>query len=97
MRFCSPYEKNVLHDILVSSYECDPFTDRIILLNKIPGDDKTDEVIVDSLTVGILRFDLKEMDYAFEPSVSGAHILLKHTYLKTVMLKKIPGILMVRK
>jgi phosphoadenosine phosphosulfate reductase len=88
VRFCSPYEKSVFHDILMSTYECDPFTDRIILLNKIPGDDKTDEVIVDSLTVGILRFDLQKIDYTFEPSVSGAHILLKQTELKTFVLKK---------
>lgn len=88
LRFCSPYERTVLHDILMSAYKCDPFADRVILLNKIPGDDKTDEVIADSLTVGILRFDLHSLDYVFEPSISGAGILLKETEMKTVVLKK---------
>ncbi|WP_319508425.1 phosphoadenosine phosphosulfate reductase family protein [uncultured Methanolobus sp.] len=88
VRFCSPYERSILHDLLLSSFAYDPLTERIILLNKIPGDDKNDEVIVDGLFFGTLRFDMQRMDYVFEPSVSGAHILLKHTDQKTVVLKK---------
>jgi phosphoadenosine phosphosulfate reductase len=88
VRFCSPYERGVLHELLISLFESDPFGERVILLNKIPGDDKVDEVIVDSLVVGILRFDMQKMDYTLEPSVSGAQILLEHTNLKTVVLKK---------
>jgi phosphoadenosine phosphosulfate reductase len=88
VRFCSPYEREVLHDFLIAEFGTDPLCDRIILLNKIPGDDKTDEVIVDSFVFGILRFDMQKMDYSFEPSVPGAHILIGNTEKKTVVLKK---------
>ncbi|SFM89477.1 phosphoadenosine phosphosulfate reductase domain-containing protein [Methanolobus profundi] len=88
VRFCSPYERSVLHELLMAAFECDPLGDRIILLNKIPGDDKTDEILVDGLFFGIFRFDIQKMDYVFEPSVQGANILLENTTCKTVVLKK---------
>ena len=88
VRFCSPFERKILADKLVSSYGCDPIGDRIVLLNKIPGDDKTDEIIVDGLHFGILRFDLSVMDYKFDLMVEGAKILLNHTGKKTVVIKR---------
>lgn len=88
VRFCSPFEKKVLHEQLVKSFGCDPLGERVVLLNKIPGDDKTDEVIVDGLFFGILRFDLQSMDYEFEPMVQGAKVLLGNCSTKIVTLKK---------
>ncbi|WP_340819077.1 phosphoadenosine phosphosulfate reductase family protein [Methanolobus sp. WCC4] len=88
VRFCSPYERSVLYDLLTGTFGCDPLGERIVLLNKIPGDDKTDEVIVDGLLFGTLRFDIQNMDYVFEPSVDGANILLGHTVHKTLILKR---------
>ncbi|KXS42437.1 MAG: hypothetical protein AWU59_1630 [Methanolobus sp. T82-4] len=88
VRFCSAYERQVLHEQLMKSFSCDPIDERIVLLNKIPGDDKTDEVIVDGLFFGILRFDLRLMDYTFEPMVQGAKILLGHCINKIVSIRK---------
>ena len=88
VRFCSPFERKILANQLMSAYGCDPLGDRIILLNKIPGDDKTDEVIVDGLHFGVLRFDLSVMDYKFDLMVEGAKILLTHTEKKTVVIKR---------
>ncbi len=88
VRFCSPHEREVLDSRLRSSFGGNPLGDRLILLNKIPGEDKTDEVIVDGFIFGILRFELLIMDYNFEPSVQGAKILLKHRLGRKVELKK---------
>ena len=88
VRFCSPYERSVLHEHLLRSFGCDPIGERLVLLNKIPGDDKTDEVIVDSLYFGVLSFDMHLMDYRFEPMVQGAKILIGHSPRKLVILKK---------
>jgi len=88
VRFCSPYEREVLTRQLFSAFGCNPLGDRLILLNKIPGEDKTDEVLVDGFIFGILRFELSEMDYSFEPSLQGAKILLKHAEGRKVELKK---------
>jgi phosphoadenosine phosphosulfate reductase len=88
IRFCSPYEREVLNRQLYSAFGHSPLEDRLILLNKIPGEDKTDEVLVDGFIFGILRFELSKMDYSFEPSLLGAKIFLKHSKGKKVKLKK---------
>ncbi|MDD4249981.1 MAG: phosphoadenosine phosphosulfate reductase family protein, partial [Methanosarcina sp.] len=88
VRFCSPYERELLSGQLISAFDCDPLGDRLILLNKIPGEDKTDEVIVDGFIFGVLRFELSKMDYSFEPSLQGAKILLKSAEGRKVELKK---------
>jgi len=88
VRFCSPYERGVLRQQLLDQYGCDPLGDRLILLNKIPGDDRTDEVIVDGLVLGVLYFDLRSMDFRFDPSADGAAILVVHTDRRTVVLEK---------
>jgi phosphoadenosine phosphosulfate reductase len=88
VRFCSPYEREVIDRQLHSAFGCNPLEDKLILLNKIPGEDKTDEVLVDGFIFGILRFELSKMDYSFEPSLQGAKILLKHAKGRKVELKK---------
>lgn len=88
VRFCSSHEREILDSQLRSSFDGNPLGNKLILLNKIPGEDKTDEVIVDGFIFGILRFELARMDYNFEPSVQGAKILLKHGLGKKVELKK---------
>ncbi|AKB18717.1 phosphoadenosine phosphosulfate reductase family protein [Methanosarcina sp. WWM596] len=88
VRFCSPYEREVIEKQLISTFGCDPLGDRLILLNKIPGEDKTDEVLIDGFIFGVLRFELSKMDYSFEPSLQGAKILLKSAEGRNVELKK---------
>ncbi|HUV81677.1 MAG TPA: phosphoadenosine phosphosulfate reductase, partial [archaeon] len=91
VRFCSPYERGTLHEILICRYGSDPLGNRIILLNKIGGEDKTDQVIVDGLILGILRYDLKNMDWQLDLSMEGAAILTGYTNQRTVELSDIKG------
>ncbi|HUV83530.1 MAG TPA: phosphoadenosine phosphosulfate reductase, partial [archaeon] len=91
VRFCSPYERGTLHEILINRYGSDPLGNRIILLNKIGGEDKTDQVIVDGLILGILRYDLKIMDWQLDLSMEGAAILTGYTNQRTVELSDIKG------
>lgn len=88
IRFCSPHEKEVLKGLLLTAFGCDPLGDRLVLLNKTTGDDRTDEVIVDGLHFGILRFDMKTLGYVFDLSIDGAKILAANTANKTVELRK---------
>jgi phosphoadenosine phosphosulfate reductase len=46
--------------------------DRIVLLNSVPGLDRFDEVIVDGVVVGALRFSLESLSYEFLPRIEGA-------------------------
>jgi phosphoadenosine phosphosulfate reductase len=91
VRFCSPYERGILHDILTARYGIDPLGERIVLLNKIGGEDKTDQVIVDGLVFGILRFDLKTLDWQFDLSMDGAALMAQYTKHRTVELSDVPG------
>ncbi|MFP4655053.1 MAG: phosphoadenosine phosphosulfate reductase family protein [Methanohalobium sp.] len=87
IRFCSSYERKILSQKLISTYGCNPIKDKLILFNKIPGEDKTDEVIVDGYHFGTLRFDLETLDYQFDLSLNGAKILQNYTDNKTVTIK----------
>jgi len=91
VRFCSPYERSIIHDVLTHSYGTDPLGERIILLNKIGGEDKTDQVIVDGLVLGILRFDLKYLDWRLDLSMDGATLIAQHTRSRTVELSDVKG------
>ncbi|WP_440953449.1 phosphoadenosine phosphosulfate reductase domain-containing protein [Methanococcoides sp. FTZ1] len=88
IRFCSPYERDVLGELLLSEYGCDPIGQHMVLLNKIPGDDKTDEVIVDGFNVGVLFYDMHTMGDRFEPSAMGAQLIHSLSDRKTVVLGK---------
>ncbi|MCD4844915.1 MAG: phosphoadenosine phosphosulfate reductase family protein [Methanosarcinales archaeon] len=88
VRFCSPYERSILHDILITEYGTDPLESRLILLNKIGGDDKTDQVIVDGLFLGILHFNLAILDWKLDLNIEGAAILAQYTGRRTIELSE---------
>lgn len=75
-RFASPYEKNIINELISKSFGENPISEKLILLNKIPGEDKTDEIIVDGLHFGILRFDMKELAFKLDLMVEGACALI---------------------
>ena len=52
VRFASPHEKKIIHDLVSKSFGENPIDEKLILLNKIPGEDKTDEIIVDGFISG---------------------------------------------
>jgi phosphoadenosine phosphosulfate reductase len=84
VRFCSPYERSILRGLFDKNYGCDPIGERLTLLNKIPGDDKADEVIVDGLTIAVVYYDLKDADYKLDLRLYGAKLLLAMSKMKTV-------------
>jgi phosphoadenosine phosphosulfate reductase len=76
VRFASPHEKNLINELIFQSFGENPIAEKLILLNKIPGEDKTDEIIVDGLHFGILRFDMKDLAFKFDLMVEGACALI---------------------
>lgn len=91
VRFCSPHERGIIHTVLTAEYGTDPLGSRIILLSRIGGEDKTDQVVVDGTVFGILRFDLKSLDWKLDLSQEGADIMSQYTDARTVELSGIPG------
>jgi phosphoadenosine phosphosulfate reductase len=47
---------------------------KIILLNSAPGHDRFDEVIMDGRVIGVLKYDVKRLDYSFLPRLAGARL-----------------------
>ena len=76
IRFASPHEKSIIDKLVLKSFGQNPLAKKLILLNKIPGDDKTDEVIVDGFYFGILRFDLEELEFKLDLMIDGASALI---------------------
>ncbi|PWB54857.1 MAG: phosphoadenosine phosphosulfate reductase [Candidatus Methanoperedenaceae archaeon] len=76
VRFASPHEKKIMDDLILEFFGENPIADKLILLNKIPGEDKTDEIIVDGFHFGILRFDMSELAFKLDLMVEGACALI---------------------
>ncbi|MCK9323725.1 MAG: reductase, partial [Candidatus Methanomethylophilaceae archaeon] len=53
----------------------DPLDGRMIFFNKIPGEDRTDEIIAHGEVIGVIRFDIKENSLKIELRQPGADIL----------------------
>jgi len=48
---------------------------RLVFLNKVSGEDRSDEVVVGGKVIGTLRFDLKRNDYLFDLKLEGACLI----------------------
>ncbi|MCG2727523.1 MAG: phosphoadenosine phosphosulfate reductase family protein [Candidatus Methanoperedenaceae archaeon] len=77
VRFSSQHERNIINDLMLKSFGPNPLAGKLILLNKIPGEDKTDEMLVDGIRFGILRFDMKELTFKLDLMVEGACALIQ--------------------
>ncbi len=68
---------DLLCRLLEEDYGCGGLLrDRFVLLNKVAGEDRTDEVYVDGRLFGVLEFDLRTLSHRFRPRLFGAGILL---------------------
>ncbi len=85
VRFSSPHEKKLIHDLMLKSFGFNPLDGKIVLLNKIPGEDKTDEIIVDGVRFGILRFDMKELCFKLDLMIEGAVALIQSGAQKKIV------------
>jgi len=61
-----------------------------IFLNKVAGEDRSDEIIVDGYVIGAMRFDLQANDFFLELRAEGA-ALVKETAKKFVKARKVEG------
>ena len=52
----------------------EPLRNKMIFLNKIPGEDRTDEIVAHGAVLGILRFDLRENRHILEIRQPGAEL-----------------------
>jgi phosphoadenosine phosphosulfate reductase len=53
----------------------DRLRSRLIYLNKVSGEDRSDEVVVGGRVIGTLRFDLKRNEHLFDLKLEGANLI----------------------
>ncbi|MCZ7357094.1 MAG: phosphoadenosine phosphosulfate reductase family protein [Candidatus Methanoperedens sp.] len=86
VRFASPHEQKIIQNLVLNSFGTNPMEGKLILLNKIPGEDKTDEILVDGLHFGVLRFDMKELNFKLDLMIEGAKALIESGIRKKLVL-----------
>ena len=76
IRLCSKRGKEILSGIFVEIYGCsDLLEERIILLNKIAGQDRRDQVILDGRHIATLWFDVPAQSFRLDLESWGAALL----------------------
>jgi len=85
VRFASPHENSIIDELVLQSFGANPLSGKLILLNKIPGEDKTDEIIVDGLRFGVLRFDMLELTFRLDLMLEGAQGLIESGIMKKLV------------
>ncbi|MCZ7362424.1 MAG: phosphoadenosine phosphosulfate reductase, partial [Candidatus Methanoperedens sp.] len=82
VRFASPHDHMIINELIQKSFDAAPLDGKLILLNKIPGEDKTDEILVDGIRFGALRFDMKGLVFKLDLMIDGAKALMDSGILK---------------
>jgi len=77
-----------LADLVERHFRCGDQLDGVqVFLNKIAGEDRTDEVVVDGEVVAMLRFDMRRQQLVLDLKEAGAMLLVKHAKKGVVRLK----------
>ena len=69
----------------------DLFKGKLLFLNKVAGEDRTDEIIFQGTTIGVLRFDLRTNDFALDLRLDGALLLSSYALKGIVILHHSSG------
>lgn len=76
VRLCSGAGRELLRELFVKEFGCADFLNgRIILLNKIAGLDRRDQVILDGLHIATLWFDITSESHKIDLEPAGAALL----------------------
>jgi phosphoadenosine phosphosulfate reductase len=68
-----------------------PFEGRMIFFNKIPGEDRTDEIVAHGVVIGILRFDMKDNDLKIELRQAGVDLVADAATKNVVSFSNLSG------
>ncbi|MCZ7380812.1 MAG: phosphoadenosine phosphosulfate reductase family protein [Candidatus Methanoperedens sp.] len=85
VRFSSQHEREIINNLMLESFGSNLISGKLVLLNKIPGEDKTDEILVDGIRFGVLRFDMKELTFKLDLMVEGASALINSGILSKLV------------
>ncbi|MCZ7385388.1 MAG: phosphoadenosine phosphosulfate reductase family protein [Candidatus Methanoperedens sp.] len=85
VRFSSQHERKIINSLMLEFFGSNSLAGKFVLLNKIPGEDKTDEILVDGIRFGVLRFDMKELTFKLDLMIEGASALINSGILSKLV------------
>lgn len=68
-----------------------PLDKKMIFLNKIPGEDRSDEIIAHGSVIGVLRFDIETNGYSLEIRQGGAELFSEYATKNIVRFGNMSG------
>jgi len=91
IRPCMEGTRQLLIELFQEKFSTDyPFRHSLSFLNKVAGEDRTDEVIVAGMVIGVLRFDMVQKKHVFDLRLPGA-MLLNDIASKGIVVLNGPG------
>jgi len=82
----------LINETIKKHFNCELIpSDKVAVLNKAPGYDRFDEVIIDGRVQGVLKFNAEKMDFEFLPRVEGARRIWKNKGKKFVEISESAG------
>ncbi|MDR3075630.1 MAG: phosphoadenosine phosphosulfate reductase family protein [Candidatus Methanoplasma sp.] len=92
IRPCMGDSIGLINDIFTESFGTDrPIEGRMMFLNKIPGEDRSDEIIVHGEVIGVIRFDIRDRVYRLELRQAGADIFAVEAKKNAVGFRNMSG------
>ncbi len=89
VRLCSASGRQLLKELFNQNYGCSDFLgERIILLNKIAGIDRRDQVFLDGYHIATLWFDITTGTYRLDLELAGAALLAKRAKKSVVICRR---------
>ena len=80
-----PSDIKLINETIKAQYGCELIPeDKIVILNNAPGEDRFDEIVMDSEIIGAIRYDIKLKKFIFLPSLEGAIRIWKKSRKKYV-------------
>jgi phosphoadenosine phosphosulfate reductase len=82
----------VVNDLFKKVFGTDsPIKNRMIFFNKIPGEDRSDEIIAHGEVIGVLRFDIRDNSLRLELRQAGADIFAYEATKNVVEIGNVSG------
>jgi len=66
----------------------DIFNGRLVFLNKISGEDRTDEIILEGRVIGVLRYRILENDFSLDLRLDGARMIAARAQKGVIRIKE---------
>jgi len=92
IRPCMGDSVEMVYDLFKDSFGTfEPIRDRMMFFNKIPGEDRSDEIIAHGEVIGVARFDIREKTMRLELRQAGADIFAETATKNVVEIAGISG------